>query len=117
MTITTVGLENIAVRIGSNITSPSHIAIGSGSGVVLAANTGLVFHMDRNALTSTNMSGAQQIEFIADFTNVEMSGIGLREFGIFSIASGGRLWQREGFASVSFDGTNELQIITTWRVV
>lgn len=117
MTITTIGLENIAVRIGSNITSPSHLGIGSGSGVVLAANTGLVFHLDRNALTSTNMSGAQEIAFTADFTNVEMSGINLREFGIFNLNSGGKLWQREGFAAVNFDGTNELQIITTWRIV
>lgn len=115
--ITSIGLQDIAVRIGSNITAPSHVAIGSGSGLVAIANTGLVYHVDRNALTATNMSGAQEIEFTADFTNIEMSGISLKEFGIFSIASGGQLWQREGFAATTFDGSNELQIITTWRII
>jgi hypothetical protein len=50
-----------------------------------------------------------------------MSGTDLTEFGLFDVASGtgfpGSVWQREGFGSVAFDGTNELQILTSLQVL
>lgn len=50
-----------------------------------------------------------------------MSGISLTEFGLFDQASGtgfpGSLWQREGFGAITFDGTNELQILTSIEVL
>jgi len=116
MVFTTYGKETAMVRIGSDINEPAYIGIGSGSGVVSVTNTGLVHHTDRNAFTTSDLSVARKWEMIADFNSVEMSGTPLREFGIFVESSGGKLWQREGFAAIQFDGTNELQIQVTWEV-
>ena len=51
-----------------------------------------------------------------------MSGTAaLTEFGLFDIASGtgftGSVWLREGFPGITFDGTNELQILSTLQVL
>jgi hypothetical protein len=106
------GKSGIAFSIAGYGTAAGWVAIGSGSGVVTVNNTGLVYEVDRNAITgSPDISVLKQISYTADFNSVEMSGIGLKEFGLFNLSSGGQAFVREGFASVSFDGTNELQIL------
>lgn len=117
MVFTTVGVSGVAWLLGGYGSQPTHVGIGSGSGAVSINNTGLVAHTDRNAITgSADISVLRTTGFTADFNSVEMSGTNLREFGLFNLSSGGTLWQREGFAAVNFDGTNELQIIITLEV-
>ena len=54
-----------------------------------------------------------------DFNSVQMSGIKMTEFGLF--VSGplniGSTWQREGFGSIIFDGTNESQVLSALEVI
>jgi hypothetical protein len=117
MAVTSVGLSGIALRIGSNVATPSFIGIGSGSGLVAVGNTGLVFQVDRNAVNSVDYSTVGKVKFIATFSATAMSGIGLKEFGNFTASSGGKLWLREGFSNIQFTGAEELEIDIEWRII
>ena len=118
MTITDVGREFVAIRLGSNILFPAYLALGSGSGAVTAANVILVAETDRNAFTSTSFATSKKFNFMADFSSTELSGLNLREFGVThsGAAATGSMWQREGFTAVAFDGTNELKVDITWEI-
>lgn len=117
MVVTTYGKESAAIRLGSDIPFVKYIAIGSGSGAVAVGNNTLVAETDRNVFTSTSFATARKFNFVADFNSIEISGTNLREFGV--VASGaagtGSVWQREGFANIAFDGTNELKVDITWE--
>ena len=115
---TTAGAELLALRLGSNIPALGWMAIGSGSGTAAVGNKALVAETDRNAFSSLDYSTARKMLMTADFSSVEMSGTNLREFGAgnFAGAATGSLWNREGFPSISFDGSNELQIQLTYEV-
>lgn len=118
MVITNDGKEFIAIRAGSNISAPSHVAIGTGSSTKNASTHVLTTEADRNAFTSTDYSTAKKLTYIANFNSVEMSGLGLKEFGVFSdgTASTGSTWSVEGFQNVVFDGTNELEVEVSWEI-
>jgi hypothetical protein len=116
MVVTLEGLSGIALRIGSNVPVPSHMAIGSGSGTATTANTGLIVELDRNSLSSTDFTTIRKAIFTVDFSSIEMSGLTVTEFGIFTISSGGKLWSRESFPSVAFTGVEELQVEVTYEV-
>ena len=118
MVFTTVGRSGTAMILAGFGAIPNWIGVGSGSGVVTVTNTGLIAHTARNGITgSADTSTIQKTSYAADFTSVGMSGTNLREFGLFNLSSGGTLWVREGFASVNFDGSNELQIQIILEVV
>ena len=78
----------------------------------------LVDETDRNVFTSTDYSVANRIEWVTNFSATEMSGTNLRELGIYteSGADAGSAWNREGFSSVTFDGTNELGLSVVYRI-
>lgn len=120
MVFTNIGKSGLIVTIGqSSSTRPQYMAIGSGSGTVAVANTTLVHEVNRTTLTSGSVDVSNyEIEYVADWSSVTMSGIDLREFGMFteSAASTGSLWNREAFNSITFDGSNELQIQLTYEV-
>lgn len=120
MVYTTIGKSGLVLAIGSFSTNrPQYMAIGSGSGTVAVTNVELLGEESRKIFTSGSIDAiGHEIEFVADWNSVEMSGIGLKEFGAFteSAATTGSLWDREGFSEVGFDGTNELQIQLTWEV-
>lgn len=85
-------------------------------------NVTLEDESNRTPITgSPDFTEDRKVTFQGDFSSVQMSGITLTEFGLFDQASGtgfpGSVWQREGFGSVAFDGTNELQIISTLQVL
>ena len=68
---------------------------------------------DRNAITgSPDFSVNQQVLFTGDWNSVEISGLILREFGLFTTgtALNGSLWAREAFPAITFNGTNELRV-------
>jgi len=118
MVITTIGKEYTAIRLGSDIPFVEYINIGSGSGTATISQKTLIAETDRNLFTSTDFSSSKKFTIDADFNSVEMSGTILREFGVVHSGAGvtGSIWQRESFASITFDGTNELKIAITWEI-
>lgn len=120
---TNSGKQFVTWALGSNISSAiAYVGIGIGSAAVLATDSELNDESNRTSLTgSPNFTTAQKVTFQADFNSTQMSGTNLTEFGLTNTASGtgwpGSMWQREGFGSVAFDGTNELQIQTTLEVL
>ena len=118
-----VGKEFVALRLGSALSGLfiGHVGIGTGSAPILVTDTTLVNEIDRTSITgSPNFDTARKVTFTADFSSSTMSGTDLTEFGFFDQASGtgfpGSAWQREGFGSVVFDGTNELKVTGTIEV-
>ena len=112
--MTNVGKSGIGLLLGPSGTIPDFIAVGSGSGAVAITNTDLIAETNGAAFTSTDISTEKQITWIADFSSVTMSGTALKEFGVK--VSGLNTWNREGFANIDFDGTNELQIEVTFEI-
>ena len=121
MVFTNPGKEMVALGLGSDVgLYIQALAIGSGSGTVAATQSTLLAPRDRNTFTgSPNFDTAQKVTFQADFNSVEMSGTTLFEFGFLGSypALVGSVWQREGFGSIVFDGTNELQIVSVLEVL
>lgn len=122
MPVTNFGKESLAIAIGSDLPNNfiQYCAIGSGSGTASVTDVTLIAERDRNLLTgSPDFDTARKAGFQFDFNSVEMSGIKLFEFGF--LASGpalvGSVWQRESFGSIIFDGTNELQVFSTFEVL
>ena len=120
MVFTTIGQSGTLLAIGSlSPNRPQYLAIGSGSGTALASNVVLLGEELRTSPTSTTLDiPTLSVQYIADWNSVQMSGIGLREFGMFSdsVASTGSLWSRDAFSAVEFDGTNELQVQLTYEM-
>lgn len=112
MVMTNVGKSGTALLWVAG-TIPDFIAIGSGSGAVAVTNTDLVAEVGGAGFTSTDVTTVQEVKWIADINSVDMSGVGLKEFGVK--VSGGNTWNREGFANIDFDGTLELQIDITFQ--
>jgi len=118
MVFTTYGKLATSWQIGSNL-SNNHIqcmSIGSGSGTAGITDVTLLGEKVRRVITgSPDYSTAREVMFQGDFNSAEMSGTTAMEFGLFSsgLLGTGSCWQREGFGSIVFDGTNELQIQTT----
>ena len=124
MVFTNWGRQAVAFRIGSSLPDlyVQHVGIGTGSAAVLVSDTTLVTEANRTNITgSPDFTESRKVGFQADLNSVQMSGINLTEFGLFDTASGtgftGSAWQREGFGSIVFNGTNELQILTTVQIL
>ena len=113
MVFTNVGKSGLALAFAGSMTIPDVIGIGSGSGAVSASDTNLVAQTRVNAFTSRTISTQKEVTFLADFSATQMSGLNLREFGVR--ISGGTLFNREGFAAINFDGSNEAQIEVTFE--
>ena len=124
MVFTNFGRQAVAWRLGSSLPSLyiQYVGIGTGSATVLVNNETLVTESNRVSLTgSPNFTTARKVTFQGDLNSVQMSGINLTEFGFFDTGSStgftGSIWLREGFGSIVFDGTNELQINATIEVL
>jgi len=121
MPFTTIGKQFVTWRLGSSLSNMyiSNMAIGEGSGTAVSGNTTLISETVRNQITgSPNFTSGLIAIFQGDFNSVQMSGTSFSEFGLFQsgVLGVGSVWQREAFGSVVFDGTNELQIISTLQV-
>ena len=121
MPFTNEGANFVSLMLGSKLQFDiGAIEVGTGSGTASVTDKTLVAGSLRNILTgSPNFTNIRKVQFQADFNSVEMSGMALTEFGLFT--SGpvliGSTMQRESFGSVIFDGTNELQILSTLEVI
>lgn len=124
MVFTDAGKALVTFGLGSDVNLfIAALGIGSGSGTVVATQSTLIAPRDRNTFTgSPNFDTAQKVTFQTDFNSVEMSGTTLTEFGLSettgsSTAFPGSMWQIERFGSIVFDGTNELQVLSTLNVI
>ena len=122
MVFTNAGAQQLTWAIGSSISNNyvQSIGIGSGSGTALVTNATLLAEHTRAMQTgSPNFITARKITFQGDFNSAIMSGLTLTEFGLFrsGTVNIGSVWQREAFGSLTFDGTNELQITTTLEII
>jgi len=119
MVFTTVGKSGTVLAIGSfSSNRPQYMAIGTGSAAESVDNVALQTETDRKAFASVAVDTINnEITYTANWNSVAISGTSLTEFGIFTPASAGSLWDREGFGAISFDGTNELQIELVLRHV
>ena len=120
MVFTNVGKSGTALAIGSFASNrPQFLALGSGSGTVLVTDVTLVAESGlRKSPTSLDFSQPQKVTYTIDYNSVAVSGLQLTEFGMFTSGAFdvGSCWNREGFSSISFDGTNELQVQLTYEV-
>ena len=90
----------------------SHMAVGTGSSAAAAGNTALGSEVDRNALASTTVSGAN-ISYVATFAAGEGTGA-LTEAGLFNASSSGTMLCRTVFAVVNKGVADSMTI--TWTV-
>jgi len=110
MPICTTGKSGMALLLGSSGTAPEYIAIGSGSGATAVTDTALVADIDRQAFSAINMAVASYASYTSNWTSIQASGVQLKEFGVFSPASGGTCWNREGFQNLELDGTKDVSV-------
>jgi hypothetical protein len=93
-------------------TAMSHMAVGTGSTAAAAGDSALGSEAERNALTSTTVSGAD-ITYVATFAAGEGTGA-LTEAGLFNASSSGDMLCRTVFPVVN-KGQND-QMSVTWTV-
>jgi len=117
MGITTTALSVIAANmIGSSLAT--HVAIGTGSSTFTSGQTTLLTEVERNQITTQDLSAAEQITFIANWSPVEMSGLSINEFGTFTSGTGGNMLNREILTTTeTFDGESELQVQQTYKFI
>lgn len=122
MVATTAGASFMALFMAGSQDIPRYLGIGSGSGTALSGNVVLVREMftgDRvDYTTRDHLTNARRVTWTWDRSSTNLSGTNVREFGVFHTSgiATGSLWNREGFAPITFDGSSELQIEITFEV-
>ena len=111
--VVTDGKEFVASRMKDTTKAAmSHMGIGTGSTAAAAANSALGSQADRNALTSTTVSGTA-VTYLASFGAGEGTGA-ITEAGLFNAASAGDMLCRTVFAVVNKGSSDSMTI--TWTV-
>lgn len=111
--VVTAGKGYIASRMkDATATAMSHMAIGTGTTAAAAGQTALVTEANRQALTSTNVSGGQ-ITYSSTFGNGQGTGA-LTEAAILNAATGGTMLCRTVFNVINKGANDTLAI--TWTV-
>ena len=88
------------------------MSIGTGTTAAAASQTALVSESDRNALTSTTVSGAT-ITYVASFGAGEGTGA-ITEAGLFNASSSGDMLCRTVFSVVNKGASDSMSI--SWAV-
>jgi len=116
MVWTNYGCENIKqVGILGSGTPPNWMGIGAGSGTEAITESGLKTEhtsLRKQYDTVTGVTSQQSVSTFS-FASNSLSGLTVSEFGMWSDATGGNIWDVHRFGSVAFDGTVELQIQVT----
>jgi len=119
MVFTNYGRSGAVLLLAGVGNVPQYLAIGSGSGAAVNTLGSLVAEVlaGRTGFTSRDTSVAQAVTMIFDLNSVQMSGVNLREFGVGGVTTVGAndLWLREAFPSITFDGSNELEVEATFQ--
>jgi hypothetical protein len=102
---------------GSPTIIPTSLAFGVGSSIVSGNNTTLSNGSLAILFTSKFYPAFNKITFQTDGNSVQMSGLQLREFGVISgLRANGSIFDRTVIPALTFDGTNEIQVQTTWEI-
>ena len=111
--VVTTGKGYVASRMkDATATAMSHMGVGTGSTAAAAGDTALGSEVDRNALASTTVSGAN-ISYVATFAAGDGTGA-LTEAGLFNASSSGTMLCRTVFAVVNKGASDSMTI--TWTV-
>jgi len=111
--VVTDGKEYVASRMKDTTkASMSHMGIGTGSTAPAAGDSALGSQADRNALTSTTVSGSA-VTYVATFAAGEGTGA-ITEAGLFNASSAGDMLCRTVFAVVNKGASDSMTI--TWAV-
>ena len=111
--VVTSGLGYIASRMKDTTEGAmSYMAIGSGTTAAAAGDTALGTELDRNALTSTTVTG-NQIEYVASWAAGDGTGA-VTEAGIFNDVTAGTMLARTVFDVVNKAANDTLSI--TWTI-
>lgn len=113
MGITTLGMSVIAANMtGSAL--PTACAVGTSGVAYASGNTALGVEFERNLYSTTDLVTAKQVTFVTDWSPVEVSGLVLKEHGMFT--TGSTMLNREVLAgSLVLTGDEELQIQQTFK--
>lgn len=110
--VVTSGLGFIASRMkDASDAAMGYMAIGTGTTAAAAGDTGLGSELDRNALSSTTVTG-NQIEYVATWSAGDGTGA-ITEAGLFNDPSAGTMLARTVFAVVNKDVNDSLSIAWT----
>ena len=116
MAISNFEREQITLLMGGSTGTPNigagYMSLGSASGTITVNTTGLLNNFVGVSFTggSVDLSTPQVIGMQADFNSVQLSGLTLRQMGIFT-GSGLKAWEVENTVPTTFNGTQELQVI------
>lgn len=111
--VVTAGKGYVASRMKDTTQAAmSHMAIGTGTTAAAVANTALVSEVDRNALTSTTVSGST-ITFVATFGAGEGTGA-ITEAALLNASSSGTMLCRTVYAVVNKGSQDSMTV--TWSV-
>ena len=112
MGITTGGLSVCAAALGGSYSSNQYIAVGTSGLAYASGNTVLGSEFDRNQIDTNDLTSAEQVTMIANWSPNDVSGLVLKEHGVFT--AGSAMLNREVLTgSLVFDGEQELQIQQT----
>lgn len=110
--VVNMGLGLIASLLADDAAAPSHIAMGSGSTPVDAADEELDTELHREALTATVAGNA--VTFVADFTGDNSGDETVQEFGIFNDPTAGDMLAR--FLCPSFTWGVDESLVVSWTI-
>ncbi len=113
MGITTLGMSVIAASMtGSAL--PTAIGIGTSGIAYASGNTILGSEVERNLYSTSDLSSAKEVTFTADWSPVEVSGLIIKEHGMFT--AGSTMLNREVLTgSLVMTGEEELQVKQTFQ--
>lgn len=74
---------------------PSHMAFGSGTSAVTAADTSLGSEVIRKSISKEEKATPGVIEYTVTIDSTEANGSNLSEFGVFNASSGGTMLMRK----------------------
>jgi len=113
MGVVSNGLNVIAANMAGSALA-THIAIGTGSTTFTSGDTALDNEVERNLISSSDLTSSEQITFIADWSPVEVSGLTIKEHG--TMTTGSSMLNREVLTgSLVFTGEEELQVQQTFK--
>ena len=111
--VVTDGKEFVASRMKDATTAAmTHMAVGTGSTAAAAGNAALGSEADRNALTSTTVSGTT-VTYVATFGAGSGTGA-LTEAALFNASSSGTMLCRTVYSVVNKSSADSMTI--TWSV-
>lgn len=112
MGITTVGLSVCSAALAGSYGGDLYIAVGAGSTAFVSGNTALVSEVERNQVDTFDLTSAEEITMIANWSPSDISGAIVKEYGTFTLGSA-MLHRQVPTGSLVFDGEQELQVQST----